>query len=80
MYIKKDLDFEDLRDECWSGAVDTIETIEDKGKEDELMELLENYFDDIPTMTEVNDLLWFESEYIFDELGINEDDDEDDDE
>ena len=80
MYIKKDLDFEDLRDECWSGAVDTIETIEDKGKENELMELLENYFDDTPTMTEVNDLLWFESEYIFDELGINEDDDEDDDE
>lgn len=78
MYIKKDLDFEDLRDECWSGAVDTIETIEDKGKEDELMELLENYFDDTPTMTEVNDLLWFESEYIFNELGINEDDEDDD--
>lgn len=76
MEIKKEYDFYDLKDMVWSGAVDTLNTIEEKGKEDELMQLLEENFCDIPTETEVNDFLWFEDDYIFDQLGINEEDDE----
>lgn len=78
MEIKKEYSFEDLKDMVWSGAVDTLETIEEKGKEEELMQLLEENFSDIPTDTEVNDFLWFEDDYIFEQLGINEDEDEDD--
>ena len=40
--VKKELSFEDLKKECWSGAVDTLQKIEEEGKEDELMELLRN--------------------------------------
>lgn len=70
MTIKKDYGFYDLKDEVWQGAVDTLDRIENEGKQDELMEFLESYFVDIPTMTEVNDLLWFESDYIFESLGM----------
>ena len=78
MYAKKEIDFEDLRNICWCGAIDTLNTIEENGKEEELMNYLEEVFcDEIPTETEVNDFLWFESETIFDALGITEDEEED---
>ena len=70
MEIKKNYGFYDLKDEVWQGAVDTLDRIEKEEKQDELMEFLESYFVDIPTMTEVNDLLWFESDYIFESLGM----------
>ena len=84
MYIKQDMDFNDLMNNCWSGAVDTLKTIEEHDKEDELMEHLKDifgsYFDSIPTMTEVNDYLRFEDEEIFDALGISDDEDDEKDE
>ena len=83
MYIKQDMDFNDLMNNCWSGAIDTLKTIEEHDKEDELMEHLEDIFgscfDNIPTMTEVNDYLWFEDETIFEALGISETEDEEED-
>lgn len=80
MYIKQDMDFNDLMNNCWSGAINTLKTIEEHDKEDELMEYLKEtfgfYFDNVPTMTEVNDYLWFEDEAIFEALGISEIEDE----
>lgn len=70
MKIKKDYNFEDLKKNSWSGAIDTLETIEENEKEEELMQLLENTFEDVPTETEVNDFLWFDNDFIFEELGI----------
>lgn len=73
MYIKKDFGFEELKDNSWSSAVDTLEDIEKADKEEELMELLEQvFFDEIPTDTEVNDYLWFERDEIYSNLGLNE--------
>ena len=72
MEIKKEIDFEDLKDICWSGAINTLEKIEEEEKEEELMELLESNFEEIPTETEINDFLWFEDDFIFEELGIEE--------
>lgn len=72
MYVKKEIDFEDLKDMCWSGAVDTLEEIENAEKEEELMELLECTFEDkIPTETELNDFLWFKDDFIFEQLSID---------
>lgn len=80
MYIKQDMDFNDLMNNCWSGAINTLKTIEEHGKEDELMahleEIFETNFDNVPTMTEVNDYLWFEWETIFESLGISESENE----
>ena len=53
---------------------------EPKHKEEELMSLLSlDCFSDTPDLTEVNDLLWFEDEWIFEMLGIDTDSDDDED-
>lgn len=78
--VTKELDFNDLMNQCWSGAVDTLNTIYNNDKEDELMSLLNwDCFSSTPSMTEVNDLLWFESDWIFEQLGISDEDEDDDD-
>lgn len=78
MEIKNDYGFEDLKDNCWSGAIDTLNKVEEEGKEEELMDLLEEVFEgDIPTLTEVNDYLRFEDDEIFKRLEIKEDGEKD---
>ena len=71
MEIKKECGFSELQEMCWSGAVDTLNTISKHDKEDEFMQYLEEVFsDDIPTKTEVNDFIWFEDDAIFEALDI----------
>lgn len=77
MYIKKDIDFNNIYDNCWSGAKYTVQRVSNENKEDELMELLEEFFNGRePTETEVNDFLWFESDYIYECLGISDEEEE----
>ena len=72
MYVKEELSFEDLKKRCWSGAIDTLQKIEEEGeeKQEQLMNLLQEEFSSTPSITEVNDLLWFEDDYIFENLEI----------
>lgn len=74
MYVKIDMDdFRTLKNNSWSGALDTLKDIEEADKEDELMNFLEEVFcDSIPTETEVNDFLWFDRSYIYESLGLDE--------
>ena len=69
--VKNEMSFNDLMNNCWSGAIDTLQVIEEEGKEEELMMLLEEITNN-PTMTDINDILWFEDEMIFESLGIIE--------
>ena len=83
MYVKTEVEgFSWLLNNCWSGAIDTLNTIMEYNKEDEFMDYLEEMFFEssyeIPTMTELNDFLWFDDQTIFEDLGINEDNDEED--
>lgn len=77
MEIKSDYSFEDLKSQCWGGAEETLKVIEEHGKEDALLDLLEYtiFAEEIPTLTEVNDYLAFEDEFIFEclEIEIEED-------
>ena len=64
---------ESLKDfKAWSGAVDTL----NKLKELERVEDVENYIEDCMTEAsdiDINDFLWFESDFIFGELlGLTE--------
>ena len=74
MYVKIEMDdFRTLKYNSWSGALDTLKDIEEAGKEDELMYLLEDiFYDTTPTETEVNDFLWFERDSIYESLGLDE--------
>ena len=78
--VKMELSFEDLESECWSGAIDTLKTIREHDMQNEFMNLISDmYCDEYPTLTTINDLLWFDDIYIFECLGIIPDDDDDDD-
>ena len=71
----------------WSGAKDTIKDVQTASKMDELQSLIEEQFagsETPPTETEINDFVWFEREFIYDQLGLDEngellDEDEDED-
>lgn len=75
MLVKREYGFNDLYENSWSGAIDTLKVIIEHGLENELMYHLEEIFYE-PTETELNDYLWFESEYIFESLGIAEEEEE----
>lgn len=70
----------------WSGAEDTAQRIwEEKGEEgwEQLEAILEDLYPDGIDETELNDLLWFDAETVYEWLGIGEEDeneDEDEDE
>ena len=75
MYINvttsNDMDFDDIYQNSWSGAVDTLNTISNEGKEDDLMELLDELYPDGVDEIELNDFLAFEDDYIFQNLDID---------
>ena len=75
MEIRKEInDFYARADMVWSGATDTISDIQNANKEDEFMNFLEMVFgDEVPTDTEVNDFIWFERDYIYENIGLTED-------
>ena len=57
----------------WSGAVETWDKIVEEDKVDALDGLLEEMYPEGLTVTQLNDILWFESDFIFDNLGIDHD-------
>jgi hypothetical protein len=78
MRVAKELDFWRLQEESWD-CDDVLDAIADADKEDALMDLLEEvFYDNVPTMTEVNDLLRFDGDWVLETLGIDSEDEEDD--
>lgn len=78
MRIYRELDLN--RFEAWSGAVDTLEAIKEADKLEEFENLLEECYPDGIDETHLNDLLWFEDEWIFEMLGIKEEDEDEEEE
>lgn len=72
--IKEINDFNDLMENSWSGAIDTLQDISNANLEEEFMENLENiyFLEETPTDTELNDFIWFERDTIYSDLGLNE--------
>lgn len=68
MTITYDLDLNSFN--SWSGAVDTLDRIQGEGKCEELENILEDLYPDGMTETQLNDLLWFDSEQVYEWLGI----------
>lgn len=60
--------------EAWSGAKDTKQTIIDNNKVDEFDNLIDELYPDGLTETKLNDILWFEDAYIFENIGIEVED------
>jgi len=63
-----------LGDHLWSGGKDTFDQLVLMNKEDMLEDYLTEIFcDRTPTITEINDILWFESENVFEYCGLDSD-------
>jgi hypothetical protein len=61
---------------AWSGAKDTQKTILNEGKGEEFDSLIEELYPDGIEETQLNDLLWFEEDWIFEMLGIADEEEE----
>ena len=68
MTITYELDLE--RFEAWSGAKETLERVQREGRCGELENILEELYPKGMTETQLNDLLWFDSESVYEWLGI----------
>ena len=68
--VKKELRFDDIVRECWCCEY-TLEKIIENDVTDEFMVLLSEVFlEEIPSMTQLNDFIRFEDNFIFESLGI----------
>jgi len=56
--------------QAWSGAILTKERILKEGKEDDFNSFIDEIYPDGLTDTSLNDLLWFESEFVYNNLGM----------
>ena len=66
-------DFNELKNNCWSGAVYNLEIIEKEEKEQEFLDLINDLlsiYENGLTDTQLNDFIRFEDNYYFDILGI----------
>lgn len=68
MTITYELDLDSFK--AWSGAVDTLDRVRREGKCTELEAILEDTYPDGMTETELNDLLWFEADTVYEWLGM----------
>ena len=69
-----------IRDfEAWGGAVDTYDKIICNDKEEEFDTLVEELYPNGIEETQLNDLLWFNSEWVLESLGITENEEEEED-
>ena len=58
---------------AWSGAVETLERIVEEGQDENLESQLEDLYPEGMTDVELNDLLWFDSETVYEWLGMTPD-------
>ena len=66
----KDVSDYELKSELWSGALDTLNTITENDKLQDLMNFLGELYPEPIDITTVNDLLWFDDDFVFEQLDI----------
>lgn len=73
-YILEVNNFEALKENCWSGAIQTLEAIEEKGLKNEFLDLLNSMivdcFEGKIEKTKLNDFIWFDTDYIEEYLDV----------
>jgi len=70
--IVKEINTWELKNELWSGALETLEIIIQAGKVQDLMCLLEEMYPEPVGITTINDLLWFDNDFLMEQLNIHE--------
>ena len=77
MKVSQELSFKmyDFDNKFWGCAATTYETIRNADKLEELEDYMDCIFPDGASLVEINDFLWFESETILRDLGLWEEED-----
>ena len=70
MKISKEMNLRNF--EAWSGAKGTLNKLIELDKCEELETVLEDLYPEGMTETQLNDVLWFDVEWIYETLGIEE--------
>ena len=65
---------------AWSGAVETKERIIEAGLEEEFEILIDDCYPEGISSTQLNDILWFDSEWVYKTLGMTDEDEDEEDE
>ena len=65
---------------AWSGAVETKERIIEAGLEEEFEILIDDCYPEGISSTQLNDILWFDSEWVYETLGMTDEDEDEEDE
>lgn len=77
--IKQCCDFDELHNNSWGQAIEVLDEIRKWGREDDLMDYLEDCFPDGADEVELNDLLSYDWEWVYSQIGMPIDDDEEED-
>ena len=79
VYTEEIWTFDDLYNLCWGQARKILQEISDADREEELMNYLSSVYEDYaPTLTDINDYLSYDWDEIYAEIGMEEDEDDDD--
>ena len=68
--VKKEMGFNEILNTAWGQAVDVLKEIQKAGMEDELMSYLEDIFNEGVDRTELNDLLAYDWEWVYSQIGM----------
>lgn len=68
--IKQCCDFEELYKNSWGQVIDVLKEIRKEGMEEELMDYLEDYFPDGADDVELNDLLAYDWQWVYSQIGM----------
>lgn len=68
------VDFDRLYENAWGQAVEVLDEISKAGMEEELMDLLEDLYPDGVDGIELNDLLAYDWEWVYSQIGMPSDD------
>ena len=68
--VKQEMDFDDIRKSAWGQAVEVLDEIYKTGMQNELMEYLEDIFNDGVDIVELNDLLAYDWEWVYSQIGM----------
>lgn len=69
MKIYKEIDLQSF--DAWQGAIETKQIILENYKQNAFNSLIEELYPNGIDETQLNDILWFESDYLYEVLNIN---------
>ena len=68
--VKQEMGFNEILNTAWGQAIDVLKEIQKAGMENELMTYLEDIFNEGVDRTELNDLLAYDWEWVYSQIGM----------